>query len=59
MDYAFEGKHLNIIEFDKQFTITLYSHNQKGAPGNQKLKPDDFEFIMPLGQGAFGKVVLV
>lgn len=36
-------------------TETLYSN--KGA--SLKLKPDDFEFVMPLGRGAFGEVVLV
>ena len=46
---------MQIIEADKQMTETLYSN--KGA--SLKLKPDDFEFVMPLGRGAFGEVVLV
>lgn len=50
LDYAFEGKHLNIIEYDKKCTVMLYAH--KGAA--KKLKPEDFDFIMPLGRGAFG-----
>lgn len=59
LDYAFDGKHINIIEFDKQLTVTLYDHKTRGAAGSLKLKPEDFEFVMPLGRGAFGKVVLV
>jgi hypothetical protein len=39
-------------------TVTLYSHFNKGQT-IQKLKPDDFEYVMPLGRGAFGEVVLV
>jgi hypothetical protein len=60
MDYALEGRHLNIVEFDKQFTVTLYSHTVKGGgSASQKLKPEDFEVVMSLGRGAFGKVFLV
>ena len=39
--------------------MTLYAHNSKNSAGTQKLKPEDFEFVMHLGSGAFGKVVLV
>ncbi|CDW78002.1 protein kinase domain containing protein [Stylonychia lemnae] len=58
LDYAIEGKHTIIIEFDKQLTFTLFSH-QSGDLGQYKLKPQDFEHLMPLGRGAFGEVILV
>ena len=58
LDYAYEGKHNDIFEFDKKLTVTLYAHNSKN-PTKHKLKADDFEYIMPLGRGAFGEVVLV
>lgn len=51
MEYALERKQMNIIEYDKKFTVTLYSRDTANA---KKYKPDDFEFIMPLGRGAFG-----
>ena len=57
LSYAIEARHNKIIEFDKNHTITLYAKNSKEI--KNKLKPEDFEFIMPLGRGAFGEVVLV
>lgn len=58
LDYAFQNKHSPIIEFEKQMTVTLFSDLSKN-PELVKLRPEDFEFIMPLGRGAFGQVVLV
>lgn len=58
LDYARENQHNIIIEHDKHMTITLFSEQNRN-PEHGKLKPDDFEFIMPLGRGAFGEVVLV
>ena len=58
LDYALQNKHTPIIEFEKQMTVTLYSDLSK-TPELVKLRPEDFEFIMPLGRGAFGQVVLV
>lgn len=55
--YAEEKKHKAIIEYDKTLTITLYAKNNKDL--KEKFKPEDFEFVMPLGRGAFGEVVLV
>jgi serine/threonine protein kinase len=57
LDYAFESKHHHIIDYDRKTTVTLYTRDHKGA--QLKLKPDDFEFVMPLGRGAFGEVILV
>ena len=56
LDYAREGKKSKIIEYEKTLTVTLYSKNKSGA---NKLVPEDFEFVMPLGKGAFGEVILV
>jgi ankyrin repeat protein len=57
--YAEEKKHKAIIEYDKTLTITLYAKNAKDFKTAEKFKPEDFEFVMPLGKGAFGEVVLV
>ena len=38
-------------------TVTLFSHKSKCSMG--KVTPQDFELIMQLGRGAFGKVILV
>ncbi len=46
---------MKIIEYDKKTTVTLYSRDAVG----QRLKAEDFEFVMPLGRGAFGHVILV
>ena len=29
MDYAYEGKHQSIIDFDKKMTVTLYAHTSR------------------------------
>ena len=52
MDYAIDGKHTILIEQEKRTTVTLYSH--KVGQSDHKLKPQDFELITRLGQGAFG-----
>jgi hypothetical protein len=52
-----DNKHLGIIEMEKTLTVTLYS--KTGKSENTKITPDDFEYIMPLGRGAFGEVILV
>jgi len=41
--------------------VTLFAKNSSKhkSEAPEKLKPEDFEFIMPLGRGAFGEVVLV
>lgn len=57
--YAEEKKHKDIIEYDKTLTITLYAKNSNDLKITGKFKPEDFEFVMPLGRGAFGEVVLV
>lgn len=55
IEYARDGKHNLILEYDKKMTVTLFSHKSKQG----KLQPSDFEMIMPLGRGAFGRVILV
>ena len=55
LDYAVEKKHQAIIDLEKSLTVTLYSKTKTNA----KVTPDDFEYIMPLGRGAFGEVILV
>ena len=57
LDYAYEFKQHHLIDYDKKTTVTLYSRDPKATA--QRLKPDDFEFVMPLGRGAFGEVILV
>jgi ankyrin repeat protein len=59
LDYARETKEGKMImEYEKKLTVTLYSKNKGGTAGN-RLTPEDFEFVMPLGKGAFGEVILV
>jgi ankyrin repeat protein len=58
MDLAYENKHTIIVDQDKKYTITLYSEKTKVA-NEDKISVKDFNFIMPLGQGAFGNVFLV
>jgi hypothetical protein len=56
-----DNKHLGIIELEKSLTVTLYAKAGKseGGSATNKITPDDFEYIMPLGRGAFGEVILV
>ena len=58
LDYAVELKKQAILDFEKSLTVTLYSKNKEHKAGG-KFTPEDFEFIMPLGKGAFGEVILV
>ena len=58
LDYAVELKKQAILDFEKSLTVTLYSKNKEQKAGT-KITPEDFEFIMPLGKGAFGEVILV
>lgn len=55
LDHAKDRKHKHIFEYDQKVTITLYNNSIKQS----SLKPDDFEYVMPLGKGAFGEVYLV
>jgi hypothetical protein len=62
LDYAVANKHQGILDFEKKLTTTLYSANagtSKPNPKGNKVTVDDFEYIMNLGRGAFGEVVLV
>jgi hypothetical protein len=63
LDYALAGKHQSIIDFEKKLTTTLYGKKSTAAAGDSKaslkVSVDDFEYIMNLGRGAFGEVVLV
>ena len=56
LQYAIEGNHQDIITYEKHMADILYVYKESK---DVKLKPEDFEFIMPLGRGAFGEVVLV
>eukprot|EP00347_Sterkiella_histriomuscorum_P010575 403375751 len=58
LHYAKDNQHNIIIEYDKKMTLTLFSE-QNRTPEQGKIKPEDFEYVMPLGRGAFGQVVLV
>ena len=63
LDYALAGKHHQIIDFEKKLTTTLYAkksgNGDNAGTSSLKVSVDDFEYIMNLGRGAFGEVVLV
>lgn len=56
LDYAIQNNHFKIIEADKDFDKMVYSFYDERKV---KVFPKDFETIMGLGSGAFGKVFLV
>jgi hypothetical protein len=56
IDYAVQNNHFKIIEADKQMEKMVYSFYDERKV---KVYPKDFETIMGLGSGAFGKVFLV
>ncbi len=47
LDLAYQNKHTIIMQYDKEYTITLFTDKKNGK--DEKVGPKDFDFIMPLG----------